>query len=78
MSVGSVDPCQGLYGAEWVSQLQRRLRRECVNFGRPLGRRKVEKWREKVPKMRGWRLAVVVFFGGNGSWMLKLEAKKGQ
>ena len=30
-------PCivwQGMYGAPWVDELQRRLRRECVNFGR--------------------------------------------
>ena len=28
---------QGIYGAPWVEQLQRRLRRECVNFGRCRG-----------------------------------------
>ncbi|CAK8985802.1 SGNH_hydro domain-containing protein [Durusdinium trenchii] len=64
---------EGLYGAEWVSQLQRRLRRECVNFGRNAWTcASVERRVRQAPA-----LEEAVLLAGTNDAMMELAARAG-
>eukprot|EP00435_Cladocopium_sp_Y103_P026428 s1846_g6.t1 len=64
---------EGIYGAPWVDELQRRLRRECVNFGR-------NAWTCKSVQRRAAQAPILdeaVVLAGTNDAMMELAARAG-